>query len=196
MWWRTAWWSRRSEPRRARPASRSSRRRRWSISLPARHGDRRDAEIAAAASRRGCWSPPTARARGCVRSPASARSGGPTASRASWRRSRTSARTTAGRRSTSCRAGRSRRCRSPAATARRWCGRSRREVAERLVGGDRLLFQVELERRFGHHLGALTVEGSPRAFPLALQLARSFVAPRFALVGDARTRSIRSRGRG
>ena len=59
------------------------------------------------------------------------------------------------------------------------------EVAERLVGGDRLSFQVELERRFGHRLGAVAVVDRPRAFPLGLKIARSFVKPRFALAGDA-----------
>ncbi|MEO8668311.1 MAG: ubiquinone biosynthesis hydroxylase [Bauldia sp.] len=60
-----------------------------------------------------------------------------------------------------------------------------RAIAERLVAGDPLIFQVELERRFGHRLGKLRVLDTPRAFPLDLTLARSFVAPRFALAGDA-----------
>jgi 2-octaprenyl-6-methoxyphenol hydroxylase len=57
--------------------------------------------------------------------------------------------------------------------------------ADRLVTGDDLIFDEELERRFGHKLGALKVIGDRRAFPLGLTLARSFVAPRFALAGDA-----------
>jgi 2-octaprenyl-6-methoxyphenol hydroxylase len=57
--------------------------------------------------------------------------------------------------------------------------------AERLVAADDLLFELELERRFGHKLGALTVEGGRRAFPLGLTLARDFVRPRIALAGDA-----------
>jgi len=57
--------------------------------------------------------------------------------------------------------------------------------ANRLVAGDDLIFEEELERRFGHKLGALKVIGVKRAFPLGLTLARSFVAPRFALAGDA-----------
>lgn len=57
--------------------------------------------------------------------------------------------------------------------------------AERLVKGDDFLFEVELERRFGHKLGHLKVVGGRRAFPLGLTLAREFVAPRFALAGDA-----------
>ena len=57
--------------------------------------------------------------------------------------------------------------------------------AERLVAGDELVFEVELEQRFGLKLGEIRVEGKPRAWPLGLTLARAFVAPRFALVGDA-----------
>ncbi len=38
---------------------------------------------------------------------------------------------------------------------------------------------------FGHKLGALHTVGDRRAFPLGLTLARAFVAPRFALAGDA-----------
>ncbi len=57
--------------------------------------------------------------------------------------------------------------------------------ANRLVAADDLVFEEELERRFGHKLGTLKVVGDKRAFPLGLTLARSFVAPRFALAGDA-----------
>lgn len=57
--------------------------------------------------------------------------------------------------------------------------------AERLVREDELIFETELERRFGLKLGTLRVEGKPRAWPLGLTLARDFVKPRFALAGDA-----------
>ena len=57
--------------------------------------------------------------------------------------------------------------------------------AERLVAADDMVFELELEQRFGHRLGALTVEGPRRAFPLGLTLARDFVRPRIALAGDA-----------
>ncbi|MBO0904403.1 ubiquinone biosynthesis hydroxylase [Jiella sonneratiae] len=57
--------------------------------------------------------------------------------------------------------------------------------AERLVAADDMVFELELEQRFGHRLGALTVEGPRRAFPLGLTLAREFVRPRIALAGDA-----------
>ncbi|MGB3387216.1 MAG: ubiquinone biosynthesis hydroxylase [Pseudaminobacter sp.] len=57
--------------------------------------------------------------------------------------------------------------------------------AERLVASDDLVFETELEQRFGLQLGEIRVEGKPRAWPLGLTLARAFVAPRFALAGDA-----------
>ena len=59
------------------------------------------------------------------------------------------------------------------------------ETANRLVAEDDFVFEAELERRFGHHLGALRVEGGRKAFPLGLTLARDFVRPRLALAGDA-----------
>ena len=46
-------------------------------------------------------------------------------------------------------------------------------------------FHAELERRFGLHLGDIGVVGPRRAYPLGLFIARSFVAERIALVGDA-----------
>jgi len=61
----------------------------------------------------------------------------------------------------------------------------RRAEAEKLVAGDAFTFEIELERRFGHHLGKIRLDGPRQAFPLGLTLARAFVAPRFALVGDA-----------
>ncbi len=57
--------------------------------------------------------------------------------------------------------------------------------ADRLVASDDLVFEEELQRRFGNKLGELRVVGSKRAFPLGLTLARAFVAPRLALAGDA-----------
>ena len=61
----------------------------------------------------------------------------------------------------------------------------RTEDANRLVASDDLIFEDELERRFGHKLGSLKVVGSKRAYPLGLTLSRSFVAQRLALAGDA-----------
>ncbi|QKV19873.1 ubiquinone biosynthesis hydroxylase [Oricola thermophila] len=60
-----------------------------------------------------------------------------------------------------------------------------RENAERLLAADDFTFDIELEKRFGLHLGEIRVEGQKRAYPLGLTLARDFVRPRFALVGDA-----------
>ncbi len=57
--------------------------------------------------------------------------------------------------------------------------------AKRFVDGDDFVFLVELERRFGHRLGEITLDGPRRAYPLGLMLARDFVRPRFALLGDA-----------
>ncbi len=57
--------------------------------------------------------------------------------------------------------------------------------AERLVDGDDLLFESELEQRFGLKLGEIRVADKPRAWPLGLTLVRAFVAPRLALAGDA-----------
>ena len=57
--------------------------------------------------------------------------------------------------------------------------------AERLVNEDPFVFEVELETRFGHKLGHIRLEDTPRAWPLGLTLARDFVAPRFALAGDS-----------
>jgi 2-octaprenyl-6-methoxyphenol hydroxylase len=57
--------------------------------------------------------------------------------------------------------------------------------AERLVASDDLVFEAELQRRFGHKLGEISVSGGRKAFPLGLTLSRAFVAPRLALAGDA-----------
>lgn len=57
--------------------------------------------------------------------------------------------------------------------------------AERLVAADELVFEHELEMRFGLKLGEIRAETKPRAWPLGLTLARDFVRPRIALAGDA-----------
>lgn len=57
--------------------------------------------------------------------------------------------------------------------------------ADQLVASDDLVFEEELERRFGHKLGTIRPVGPRKAFPLGLTLARSFIAPRLALAGDA-----------
>lgn len=57
--------------------------------------------------------------------------------------------------------------------------------AKKLIEGDDFVFDLELERRFGHQLGALEVIGGKKAYPISLTLAKNFVKSRFALVGDA-----------
>ena len=59
------------------------------------------------------------------------------------------------------------------------------ENAKRLMAADDFTFELELEQRFGHKLGEIEVVGKRKAFPLGLTLARDFVRPRFALIGDA-----------
>jgi 2-octaprenyl-6-methoxyphenol hydroxylase len=46
-------------------------------------------------------------------------------------------------------------------------------------------FEVEVSQRFGQHLGAIRVAGPRWSYSLRFHLARSFVRPRFALLGDA-----------
>jgi 2-octaprenyl-6-methoxyphenol hydroxylase len=46
-------------------------------------------------------------------------------------------------------------------------------------------FHVELERRFGLHLGEVKALDKPKAFPLGYFVARSFIGERLALIGDA-----------
>ncbi len=58
-------------------------------------------------------------------------------------------------------------------------------AAERIVALPPELFHHELERRFGLRLGEIRAVDRPRAYPLSLFIARSFVGERLALVGDA-----------
>jgi 2-octaprenyl-6-methoxyphenol hydroxylase len=57
--------------------------------------------------------------------------------------------------------------------------------AERIVALPDDEFHDELEKRFGLHLGDIEVIGPRRAFPLGLFTARTFIAERLALIGDA-----------
>ena len=61
----------------------------------------------------------------------------------------------------------------------------RRTEAARIAALDAEQFHSELERRFGLHLGEVKVLDKARAFPLGYFVARSFVAERLALIGDA-----------
>jgi 2-octaprenyl-6-methoxyphenol hydroxylase len=57
--------------------------------------------------------------------------------------------------------------------------------AARLLALPQSEFTGELERRFGTRLGSVRPVGKRQSFPLSLLLARSFIAPRLALCGDA-----------
>ncbi len=60
-----------------------------------------------------------------------------------------------------------------------------RNNAARIVALPDDEFHAELEQRFGLHLGEIKALDKPRAFPLQYFVARSFIADRMALVGDA-----------
>ena len=60
-----------------------------------------------------------------------------------------------------------------------------KESARRLAGLPAADFLGELEELAGFHLGEIELLDGPRLFPLAMRLARSYIAPRFALAGDA-----------
>lgn len=57
--------------------------------------------------------------------------------------------------------------------------------AKRLIDGDAFTFITELARRVGPTLGAVKLQSPRQCFPLGLMVARDFVRPRFALMGDA-----------
>jgi 2-octaprenyl-6-methoxyphenol hydroxylase len=61
----------------------------------------------------------------------------------------------------------------------------RRDAVPHLLALSEADFLEELERRFGLQLGRIAVETKPQAFPLSFGVARSFVAERLALLGDA-----------
>ena len=60
-----------------------------------------------------------------------------------------------------------------------------RSEAARIIGLSADQFHGELEQRFGLHLGEVKALDRPRAFPLSYFVARSFIAERLALIGDA-----------
>lgn len=64
-----------------------------------------------------------------------------------------------------------------------WTERS--ENAPRLLAMDTEALALEIEAVMGSTLGSVTLEDKLAGFPLRLQLARSFIGPRLALVGDA-----------
>lgn len=60
-----------------------------------------------------------------------------------------------------------------------------RKEAVRITALNDEEFHTELEQRFGLHLGEIKALDKPRAFPLGYFVARSFIAERLALIGDA-----------
>lgn len=57
--------------------------------------------------------------------------------------------------------------------------------AEQILALDDESFLAEVDLRFGGRLGALRLAGPRRTWPLDMHLARRYVAPRVALIGDA-----------
>jgi 2-octaprenyl-6-methoxyphenol hydroxylase len=64
-----------------------------------------------------------------------------------------------------------------------WSERS--DEARRILALDDAPFLAEVEKRFGGRLGAIELAGARQSWPLSMHLARSYVADRFALIGDA-----------
>lgn len=60
-----------------------------------------------------------------------------------------------------------------------------RGEAARILSLDDASFLAEVQKRFGEKRGALTLAGRRQSWPLDMVLARSTVATRFALAGDA-----------
>jgi 2-octaprenyl-6-methoxyphenol hydroxylase len=58
-------------------------------------------------------------------------------------------------------------------------------VAANYLKSDRTVLANALEARLGGRFGSIEIEEGPESFPLIFQIARRFVAPRLALVGDA-----------
>ncbi len=56
---------------------------------------------------------------------------------------------------------------------------------EAIMALDQAGFLAELTKRFGWHLGEISLAGPRQWFPLDMQIARAFVADRLALIGDA-----------
>ena len=56
--------------------------------------------------------------------------------------------------------------------------------ARRILALDDDSFLAEIDRRFGGRLGRVTLAGQRASWPLEMHLARAYVAPRLALIGD------------
>lgn len=59
------------------------------------------------------------------------------------------------------------------------------DKATRILALDDAAFLAEVDKRFGGKLGALSLDGPRQSWPLEMHLARRYVGPRFALIGDA-----------
>jgi 2-octaprenyl-6-methoxyphenol hydroxylase len=60
-----------------------------------------------------------------------------------------------------------------------------KERGKALMAASEAAFVAELTRRFGNRLGKIALAGPRQSFPLDFQIARSFIADRLALIGDA-----------
>jgi 2-octaprenyl-6-methoxyphenol hydroxylase len=72
-------------------------------------------------------------------------------------------------------------------TGNRSCVTWTEEAAEaaRILALDDSGFLDEVDQRFGGRLGQISLEGTRQSWPLDLHLARSYSAPRLAVIGDA-----------
>jgi len=59
------------------------------------------------------------------------------------------------------------------------------DEAARILALDEAGFLGEIQRRAGGRHGEITLSGTRASFPLSTQIARQFIGPRLALVGDA-----------
>lgn len=59
------------------------------------------------------------------------------------------------------------------------------EEARQVLALDKAAFLAELDKRIGGRFGSITLVEGPQSWPLNLKIARSYKAPRFALIGDA-----------
>lgn len=59
-----------------------------------------------------------------------------------------------------------------------------KDQADTLMKSDDAAFLEELARRFGRRLGQLSLAGPRASWPLSMHIARRFIAPRLALIGD------------
>ena len=61
----------------------------------------------------------------------------------------------------------------------------RETIAATILESSQADFEKEIGRRFGAHLGNIRADGLRWSYPLSFHLAREYVRPRFALIGDA-----------